>query len=568
MSTTTAPNVPAKTMVATELFLKWEQLQPQQTYLRQPVGDAFIDYTWGEVGQQARRMVTYLNSLALPPGSNIGLVSKNCAHWIIADMAILLSGHVSVPFYPTLTADQLRQVMTHSECPVLFVGKLDNWATMKPGVPDGVTLIGFPTYGTAGATAESSDRTDLVAWDTIMAQYEPATTVFHPKPDDLFTIIYTSGTTGTPKGVMIDYNAVADAVGHTRELMKHSTPDARFFSYLPLCHIAERNIVEAVSLATGGTVYFAESLETFAKNLAIAKPTHFLAVPRIWTKFQQGILAKMPQKKLDSLLRIPILSGIVKKKIRQGLGLNDAALILTGAAPMPQSLIKWFRKLGIQIQEAYGMTENLGAVSVMPPHDVRDGSVGQIYPGMTVKVDPATGEILTKSNWLMRGYYKADDLTATVMQDGWLATGDVGTLDKDGYLTITGRVKEMYKTAKGEYIAPSQIEFGFADNNYIEQICVAGQNLPQPLALIVLSDMGKQADRIMVERSLEDTLAAVNPKLHSYERVRKLVIVRDAWSVENNMMTPTMKIKRNVIEAHYDSNLQPWYVRDEGIIWE
>ncbi|RYF69229.1 MAG: AMP-dependent synthetase, partial [Cytophagaceae bacterium] len=231
-----------------DLFLKWEKAKPQATYLRQPVGDAFIDYTWAEVGQQARRMATYLNSLGLPQGSPIGLVSKNCAHWIIADLAILLSGHVSVPFYPTLTADQLQQVLVHSECPVLFAGKLDNWAGMKPGVPDGVTLIGFPSYGAAGPTDP-----DLMAWESIMAQYEPMQNVFHPKPDDLFTIIYTSGTTGNPKGVMIDYKAVAQAMYDTREQMLHDTPNARFFSYLPLCHIAERNIVEAVCLATGGT---------------------------------------------------------------------------------------------------------------------------------------------------------------------------------------------------------------------------------------------------------------------------------------------------------------------------
>ncbi|MEZ0539008.1 AMP-binding protein [Fibrella arboris] len=554
-------------LTATELFLKWEREKPMATYLRQPVGDSFIDYTWAEVGQQVRRMATYLNSLGLPQGSPIGLVSKNCAHWIIADLAILLSGHVSVPFYPTLNAAQLHQVLVHSDCPVMFVGKLDTdpnrWADMKAGVPDSVTLIGFPTYG-AGGLADP----DLVAWESVMAQYEPAQDLFRPQPDDLFTIIYTSGTTGNPKGVMIDYRAVAQGMADTQHHLLHHTPNARFFSYLPLCHIAERNVVEAVGLATGGTIYFAESLDTFAKNLAAAKPTHFLAVPRIWTKFQLGILARLPQQKLDVLLRIPVVSHLVKRKIRKGLGLNEAKLIMTGAAPMPQTLIDWFRRLGIHIQEAYGMTENLGAVSLMPRYQMRNGTVGQLYPGMRVKIDPDTGEILTRSGWLMRGYYKEPALTASVLQDGWLATGDVGTLDDEGYLSLTGRVKEMYKTAKGEYIAPSQIEFGFADNTYIEQICVAGQQLPQPLALIVLSEIGRQVDRIVVERSLEDTLLALNPRLHTYERVRKLVIVRDPWTVDNNLMTPTMKIKRNMVEARYQANLQPWYENDEVIIWE
>ncbi len=554
-----------KALTPTELFLKWEASQPQKIYLRQPQGDTLLDYTWHEVGQQARRLATYLTTLGLPPQSPVGLVSKNCAHWIIADLAILFAGHVSVPFYPTLTASQLRQVLEHSGCPVLLVGKLDpgQWLQMKPGIPTGTTLVGFPPYDPAQPTDP-----DLVAWETIMASHEPLANVFLPTHADLFTIVYTSGTTGNPKGVMIDYKAVAEAVQQTSDLMKHNTPDARFFSYLPLCHIAERNIVEAVSLATGGTVYFAESLETFAMNLAQARPTHFLAVPRIWTKFQLGILAKMPQKKLDTLLRLPIIAGIVKKKIRQGLGLNDAVLIMTGAAPMPQSLIKWFRTLGIHIQEAYGMTENLGAVSVMPRHDIRDGSVGQLYPGMDVKIDPQTGEISTRSAWLMRGYFREQTLTDSVLQNDWLATGDVGTLTADGYLTITGRVKEIYKTTKGEYISPSQIEFGFADNAYIEQVCVAGQQLPQPLALLVLSEAGRRADRQAVERSLEDTLSALNPTLHAYERVRKLVVVGEAWTVENNLMTPTMKMKRNVIEARYEARLQPWYEHPQLIIWE
>jgi long-chain acyl-CoA synthetase len=561
--TASAKHLAAPTSL-TDFFLKWEAMQPNQTYLRQPVGDRFIDYTWAEVGNQARRMATYLDSLGLPPHSPIGLVSKNCAHWLIADLAILMSGHVSVPFYPTLTAEQLQQVLEHSGCIVLFAGKLDNWAGMKSGVSDGVTCIGFPTYGPATTPTD----TDLLNWDDLVAQHEPLTDVASPQPDDLFTLIYTSGTTGMPKGVMLEYSTIGEAVAQTRHIMRHDTPNARFFSYLPLCHIAERNLVEATSLAIGGTVYFAESLETFAKNLAVARPTHFLAVPRIWTKFQMGILAKMPQKKLDLFLKIPILSGIVKKKIRQGLGLNEAVLILTGAAPMPKSLIVWFRRLGIIIQEAYGMTENLGAVSMMPAHDIRDGSVGKVYPGMEVRIDPETGEILTRSKWLMKGYYKSPDQTATVLHDGWLATGDVGTLDKDGYLTITGRVKEMYKTAKGEYVAPSQIEFGFADNAYVEQICVVGQQLPQPVALVVVSEAGRQAERIAVERSLEDTLLALNPRLHAYERVRKVVIVREAWTIENNRMTPTMKIKRNVIEAHYEPYLQSWYDSDEVIIWE
>jgi long-chain acyl-CoA synthetase len=553
--------VPEKKRLTTlvDSFYRHEKEQPDKIYLRQPVGDGFTDYSWADVGQQARRLATFLNSQGLPPQSNIGLIAKNCAHWLIADIGIMLSGHVSVPLYPTLTADQLAQVLDHSGCAVLLVGKLDNWAAMKPGVPTAIRCVSLP-----GAAPDA----DLESWDEMMAQHPPMTESPRPDPDDLYTIVYTSGTTGTPKGVMVDYRAMAEAIEDTRASVRHDVgPLARFFSYLPLCHIAERNVVESTSLCTGGTVYFVESMETFSKNLAAARPTHFLAVPRIWTKFQQGVLGKMPQQKLDRLLRIPVVSGLVKRKIRQGLGLNDAVFILTGAAPMPTSLIMWFRRLDIIIQEAYGMTENLGAVSLMPRQKIKDGTVGKIYPGMDVQIDPQTGEVQTRGGWLMRGYYRAPELTEQTLQDGWLLTGDVGEVDAEGYLKITGRVKEMYKTAKGEYVSPAQIEFGFADNTFIEQICVVGQFLPQPIALVVLSELGQRAGRDAVATSLAETLATLNPRLYGYERVRKLVVMPDAWTVENNCLTPTMKTKRNVIEGRFEPLFETWYNAPETVIW-
>lgn len=555
-----ATNSPTQVTTFVDNLYHWEKERPHQVYLRQPFGDNFRDYTWQEVGNQVRRLAAYLRSLNLPPQSNIGLVSKNCAEWIIADLAIMMTGHVSVPFYATLTADQLQQVLTHSGCSVLFVGKLDDWSGMKKGVSSTVKCISFPTY---------NPDPEHIQWNDILTNYAPISDNPTPQPDELFSIIYTSGTTGNPKGVMVTHRAVSEAVGRTKHILRYDVPNPRFFSYLPLCHIAERNIVEATSLGTGGTVYFAESLDSFAKNLTAASPTHFLAVPRIWTKFQLGILAKMPQKKLEILLKIPVLSGIVKKKIRKGLGLNEAQLVLTGAAPMPISLIRWFRRLGITIQEAYGMTENLGAVCMMPHDNPKDGSVGKIYPGMEVVIAEGTGEILTRSPWNMLGYYREPSLTTdTIDSEGWIHTGDVGEVDEDGYLKITGRVKEMYKTSKGEYVAPSQIEFGFADNKMIEQICVVGQNLPQPIALVVLSEMAQKFDKDTINQSLNSTLSDLNPRLKTYERVQKIVIIKGTWTVDNNMLTPTMKTKRNVIEKNYASMMEPWYENKESIIWE
>ncbi len=545
-----------KTLV--DFFYEHESSHPDQIYLKQPFGDEWRGTTWRETGLQARKLVSYIHSLGLPPQSNIGLVSKNCAEWVVADLAIMMSGHISVPFYATLTDTQINQVLVHSGCKVLFVGKLDDWKGMENGIPADVQCIAFPEYNPDAAHTQ---------WNDIMADFAPDTSNHRPKLSDPFTTIYTSGTTGNPKGVMMSYKSIAAAIDDTKDMLKATLPNARFFSYLPLCHVAERNLVEATSLVSGGTIYFAESLESFAKNLAVASPTHFLAVPRIWTKFQQGILGKMPQKKLDLFLKIPILNNIVKKKIRTGLGLNDAQLVLTGAAPMPESVIRWFRKLGIVIQEAYGMTENLGAVCMMPASKIKDGTVGKVYNGVTVKIAESNGEILMKSDWLMEGYYKEPTLTTETIIDGWLHTGDVGEIDSEGYLKITGRVKEMYKTSKGEYIAPSQIEFGFADNNFIDQICVVGQSLPQPIALIVLSEIAHKSDRDEVLVALKENLKAINPNLKSYERVKKIVVMSEAWTVDNNMLTPTMKIKRNVIEKNFAPNMEQWYEHEETIVW-
>ncbi len=479
---------------------------------------------------------------------------------MIADIAIMMSGHVSVPFYPTLTAEQLHQVVEHSECRVLFVGKLDDWTGMKAGVPTGVYQIGFPNNQFDSA---------LLSWTELVNTHAPMVESPLPELDDLFTIVYTSGTTGMPKGVMVDYRAVAAVAIVGQTTMHYDTPNPRFFSYLPLCHLAERDVVELVGLFMGGTIYFAESLDTFARNLVAASPTHFLSVPRIWLKFQQGILAKMPASRLNMLLRIPLLSNVVKRKIRQGLGLDNAVVTISGAAPMPLSLVRWFRRLGIVIQDAYGMTENMGVISIMPPHQIKDGTVGRVYPGVNIRIDPETGEILTQAPWNMRGYYRNPELTAeTLSADNWLRTGDVGDIDDDGYLRITGRVKEMYKSQKGEYIAPAPIEFGFADNTYIDQICITGRHLPQPIALVVLAETARQTARTELAKSLTQTINELNLRLQTYERVKKVVVVKDAWTVDNNLMTPTMKIKRNVVEARYEPQMPHWYEQGDLVVWE
>jgi len=535
-----------------EMLYKWEQEKPNEIYLSQPIDGVWHNWTWEEVGKEVRKMAAYLKSLDLPENSKIGLLSKNCAHWIMTDFAIMMAGHTSVPLYPNLSADTLNKILLHSETKVLFVGKLDNFEAMQPGIPADMPCITYPFYSE-----------DYPKWDDLTKDVSPLTDNVIREEMELATIIYTSGTTGDPKGVMHKfYNFSFATVNAVKAL---SLKEESFFSYLPLCHIAERLLVLMGSLYTGGKVSFAESLDTFASNLATASPTVFLGVPRIWTKFQQGILGKLPQKKLNVLLSIPFISTLIKKKIQKGLGLSKARNIFTGAAPTPAATIKWFEKLGIKIQEAYAMTENTCYSHVSFKGKIKIGSVGQALPLCDVKLSQQK-EILIKHDALMDGYYKDEEETNKTIIDGWLHTGDEGAIDEDGFLTITGRVKDIFKTSKGKYVAPSPIEMKLSANKNLEQICIVGDGLPQPIVLVVLSERGKAKTKEDLIASLTKTMQVINPKLDKHEKLHNIVVVAEDWTIENKLLTPTMKIKRNAIEKIYKSNYTSWYEGERVIL--
>jgi len=535
-----------------EMLYKWEQEKPSEIYLSQPIDGVWHNWTWEEVGKEVRKMAAYLKSLDLPENSKIGLLSKNCAHWIMTDFAIMMAGHTSVPLYPNLSADTLNKILLHSETKVLFVGKLDNFEAMQPGIPADMPCITYPFYSE-----------DYPKWDDLTKDVSPLTDNVIREEMELATIIYTSGTTGDPKGVMHKFYNFSFATVNAVEAL--SLKEESFFSYLPLCHIAERLLVMMGSLYTGGKVSFAESLDTFAANLSEASPSVFLGVPRIWTKFQQGILGKLPQKKLNVLLSIPIISTLIKKKIQKGLGLSKARNIFTGAAPTPASTIKWFEKLGIKIQEAYAMTENTCYSHVSFKSNIKIGSVGQALPFCDVKLSDQK-EILIKHDALMDGYYKDEEETNKTIIDGWLHTGDEGEIDENGFLTITGRVKDIFKTSKGKYVAPSPIEMKLSANKNLEQICVVGDSIPQPIVLVVLSERGKGKTKEDLIASLTKTMEVVNPKLDKHEKLHNIVVVAEDWTIENKLLTPTMKIKRNAIEKIYKSNYTSWYEGERVIL--
>lgn len=539
-----------------DMVYHWEKAKANSVYMTQPIGDGkTVDYTWGRAVDEARRMASYLKSLNLPEKSRIGLISKNCAHWIMTDWAIWMAGHISVPLYPTLNADTVNYILNHAECEVVFVGKLDDWDMMKPGVPESVRCISFPL----------SPPNDFETWDDIVAKYPPLEENVQRDADELATIVYTSGSTGKPKGVMLSFYNMAYAAEGGMEVLGVSSEE-RMLSYLPLAHVFERTFVELASLYAGFHLYFAESLDTFVQDLQRAQPTLFLSVPRLWVKFQHGVLQKLPKKKLDRLLKIPVVNKLIKKKILKGLGLDKVKLAGSGSAPLASDVLDWYRNLGLELLEGYGMSENFAYSHMSKPGRSRTGYVGESAPGVETRISPE-GEIQIKSPATMMGYYKDEEKTReTFTEDGFLKTGDKGEIDEMGRLKITGRIKEIFKTSKGKYIAPAPIENRLMSHDAIEMVCVSGANQTQPHALVMLAEesrpkMADEAFRKEIEESFKKLIADVNKTVDPHEQLAFITVMSDEWSIENSFLTPTMKLKRNVVEDAYQEQVENWYAQ-------
>jgi len=546
-----------------DMVYHWERTRPDGLYMTQPVGDGKVEtYTWGRAIDEARRMAAYLKSLNLPEKSRIGLISKNCAQWVMTDWAIWMAGHVSVPLYPTLNADTVNYIINHAECDVLFVGKLDDWDMMKPGVPDSVRCISFPL----------SPPNDFETWDDIIAKHKPLAGETVRSAEELATIVYTSGSTGRPKGVMLSFGNMAFAAAGGTQVLGVG-PEERMLSYLPLAHVFERTFVELGSLYAGFELYFAESLDTFVEDLRRAQPTLFLSVPRLWVKFQHGVLQKLPKKKLDRMMKIPIVRGLIKKKILKGLGLDKVKLAGSGSAPLSDDVLDWYRNLGLELLEGYGMSENFAYSHMNKPGRSRTGYVGEAMPGVETKISEE-GEILVRSPATMMGYYKDEEKTREAFtEDGFLKTGDKGEIDEMGRLKITGRIKEMFKTSKGKYIAPAPIENRLMSHDGIEMVCVSGANQTQPFALVSLAEelRPKLHDtdfRKKMESSLKQLINDVNKTVDPHEQLAFVTVVSDEWSIENSFLTPTLKLKRNVVEEAYQQKVEAWYSERKTVIWQ
>tara|TARA_B100000902_G_scaffold166661_1_gene161500 strand:- start:1449 stop:3137 length:1689 start_codon:yes stop_codon:yes gene_type:complete len=548
-------------------FYKWEKEFKDKPYLRQPIGDNWEEYTWGQVGDMARRLASGLRSLNLREGAHIGIYSKNCREWIISDLAIVMAGYVSVPFFPSLNGKELSYIMDYGDVDALFIGKIETWDEIKNDLPNEMPIIKFPKYDGCSNVTKGHN------WHEFINKHDPIQNPHKPKLSDLWTIIFTSGTTGNPKGVMLTYQAI-DGIKVVLDDpnnplgIKH-TGNNDFISYLPLNHIFERVVIEWCSFRYGGTISFVESIEKFGQNLKAVQPHVFAAAPRVWTKLQMGILSKFPQKRLDTLLKIPLLSSLLKTLIRKGLGFSKVRVTVSGSAPMPVELIEWFRKVGVYITNGYGMTENCAICSSVDGKDFNKlNTVGKPQKGVELKIDEGSGEILMRGPFVMIGYYKNEELSNQTLRGGWLHTGDKGFLDDDGYLHITGRVADSFKTSKGEYIEPLTLEQFFVNMNQIEEVCVVGLGIAQPLCLIQLSEIGKNTSKETLSKMFSDTLDKVNSELVNYKKISTLIVVDDEWSQENGIIGPTQKLKRGAIDEKYSGSYLKWHEADNKLIFE
>ena len=559
-------------MAAQKLLLDYiydhEVALADQVYLTQPVGKGqVVDYTWRQMMDQARRMATQLKSRSFEPGARIAILSKNTAHFMMAELAIWMAGGTTVAIFPTESAETIRYVLQHSGSSLLFVGKLDSWAQQMPGIPAGLPCIALPL----------SPPTPYDSWDTLVAASAPIAGKPARQPDDLAILMYTSGSTGTPKGVMHSFERAtraSEGIVDYQEKQIGAGFTYRALSYLPLAHIFERAWVECAGFVLGrGHIFFAESLDTFVQDMQRARPTVFISVPRLWLKFQQGVLAKMPAKKLDFLLSIPVLGKIVARKVLTQLGLNEVQQAGSGSAPIPPALITLYRRLGLNLMEGYAMTEDFAYSHTTTKTLNLTGYVGVPFPGVQRRISD-DGEILIKSPGTLVGYYKQPELDAeTFTADGFFKTGDLGEAGPNGQLKLTGRKKELFKTAKGKYVAPAPIENLINECPLVELSLVSGVGQQSAYAMVVPAEnlrprLKDPLVRTEFEAEMAGLLKRVNDRVADYEQLRMFVVPRDAWSMDNGCLTPTMKIKRNRIEAAVEPEVEKWFAAKGPVVWQ
>jgi long-chain acyl-CoA synthetase len=521
----------------TEQARHWASTQPDQIWMRDLVESSSVDYPWGATVAEIDRVASWLE-LAFGQGERMALLSKNRAHWIMADLAVINSGNVAVPLFTTHAQATAEYILSFTEAKVLFLGETENWSSVKTVLPEGCLLVTLP-----GVACDLPHK----KWEELVADAPSEQSKYEPHPDDIISLVFTSGTTGLPKGVIQTHATNLIPMRRCQYLFTQRE-QPRWFSYLPLSHIAERQIVEFSSVNTGGEIWFNESLETLARDLPRCRPHIFFGPPRVWEQLRQSVTAKFggAEALAQALANDP--AG-VQTLVTTALGLDQVEYCLTAAAPTPPPLIQWWDDVGVRLCEGFGQTEAMGLI-ITDPADRRIGSIGKPAGEVEVKIGD-NDEMLIKAEGCTPGYYNRPEKTAELWQDGWLHTGDKVRIDQDGFIFITGRVKDYFKTIQGKFVAPPPIEGLFAENPHSEQQCLLGRGYSKTVMITVLNEPARQLPKEMIEAAAIATVESINAQIEKHARIGAVIFSQKPWTIENEILTPTMKIRREQIENKF-----------------
>ncbi|MBX3212511.1 MAG: AMP-binding protein [Labilithrix sp.] len=559
--------------------------------------------TWSAYQRDARRVGRALVGLGVAAGKGISIIGYNSPEWLIADVGAILAGAVPAGIYTTNTPEQVRYITDHCEAKVAFAdtaAQVDKFVAEQERMPHlevVVQMLGRPTEATRG-------RVRVLGWDELLAlgdetpESELDARIAAQEPDDVCTLIYTSGTTGDPKAVMISHTNLVWTAKAVLSALDFG-PNEVTVSYLPLSHIAEQMLSVHGPMAMGSLLYFAESLEKLGEALVEVRPTVFLGVPRVWEKIQAkmvaaGASAPPLRKKIAAWARkvglragyaeqrgearpllYPVAKKVVFDKVRQRLGLDRARVCVTSAAPISKDTLEFFLSLGVPILEVYGMSECTGPATYSPPDDYRTGKCGVVLPGAELKI-AEDGEVCMRGKHVFKGYLKDPEATKSALDDdGWLHSGDIGTLDKDGFLQITDRKKDLLITAGGENIAPQVLEGQLKSIPVVGQAVVVGDRKKYLAALVTLDPervqteaeaAGSAATTIAeaakcgaFRKHLQKQIDELNGKLARVQTIKKFVVVPNEFTIDGGELTPTMKVKRKVVNEKYKVEIESMY---------
>ncbi|SDJ70602.1 long-chain fatty acid--CoA ligase [Variovorax sp. OV700] len=600
--------VPGDTIPA--VFWKAVELRADKVWMRQKEFGIWRSWTWRQTAEAVREIAGGLLALGFGPGECASILANTVIEWVLCDIAVLSCGGVSNGIYPTDAASQVHYLCEDSRTTVLFVEddeQLDKALEVRARLPLLRKVVVFDMEG-----LRELDDPGVMSLDALRALGR-AHLQDHPqaleqriaacRPEDLAILVYTSGTTGKPKGAMHSHRGLVYTMRGYNSLLSQGEGDERM-CFLPLCHIAERMGGEYFAMYTGSILNFVENPETVPENVREISPTVFTAVPRVWEKFYSGVMITLKEaSRLQQaaygwsigvgrqiaervLQGQPVGAGLRFKfrlarwlaldNVRKLIGIHRARFLVTGAAPISPELVRWYLALGVPMLEVWGMTESCGASTGVPPSRIMPGSIGPATSYNEVRLDPQTGEILVRGPNVFMGYLNLPEKTAeTIDADGWLHTGDVGTVDAGGYFRITDRMKDIIITAGGKNITPSELENELKFSPYITDAVVIGDKKPY-LTVIVMIDQ-ENVEKFAQDHDvpfsnyesltraqevldlIQGEIDRVNAKFARVEQIKKFFLLETQLSAEDEELTPTMKLKRKLVQTKYAERIDAMY---------